>query len=301
MGKRMFLWHNEKVKNLLGKTQNVFKRKWVKWIAIAILFVILSVGADFLHDLVGGGGYYSYNDDYGYYNDSCNVLGINIHGSIYTYIPTDTDGNSSMDYSDAVSSEDIIYMLKGNKNDPNIKAVIVEVDSPGGSAVAGEEISDAIKDFGRPSVAFIRDLGDSAGYMAISGVDKIFASKFSDVGSIGVTMSYLSNVHKNQKEGYIYEQLSSGKFKDSGDPNKVLTNEEKALFERDLKIMHEDFIKIVAENRNLPIEAVRKLADGSTMLGEQAKENGLIDEIGGVYEAENYLGQVLGKKVEVCW
>lgn len=275
--------------------------RWVKWVLIVIAFVALSVGANFLHDLIQGGYYTTYYDD-GYYDDQdCNVLGVNIHGPIYTYIPTGADGNSSMDYSDAVASEDIIYMLKSYKDDPNIKALIVEVDSLGGSAVAGEEISEAIKDYGKPSVALIRDFGDSAGYMAISGVDKIFASKFSDVGSIGITMSYLSNVNKNQKEGYTYEQLSAGKFKDSGDPDKILTSEERALFQRDLKIMHEDFIKMVAENRNLPIEVVRKLADGSTMLGEQAKENGLIDEIGGIYEVENYLEQTIGEKPVICW
>lgn len=84
-------------------------------------------------------------------------------------------------------------------------------------------------------------------------------------------------------------------------PDKSLTFEERTIIERDLKIMHEDFIKAVAENRNLDIEKVRNLADGSTMLGQMALENGLIDKIGGMYEAKQYLAELIGEDAELCW
>ena len=75
-------------------------------------------------------------------------------------------------------------------------------------------------------------------------------------------------------------QLSSAPFKDYGDPNKPLTAAERALFERDLKIYHEEFVRQVAKNRNMPVEEVAKLADGSSMQGTLALERGLIDALG---------------------
>jgi prophage maintenance system killer protein len=78
-------------------------------------------------------------------------------------------------------------------------------------------------------------------------------------------------------------------------------SEEKDLFMRDVQIMHENFIKDVAENRNLAIEKVREIADGSTVLGEKAKELGLIDEIGGYNEVVSYLEKQIGEEISVCW
>jgi len=80
-----------------------------------------------------------------------------------------------------------------------------------------------------------------------------------------------------------------GKYKDSGSPDKALTSEEKDLFLRDVNIIYQNFIKAVSDNRKLPIEKVKSFADGSTVLGEKAKELGLIDEIGGINEVEKYL------------
>lgn len=105
----------------------------------------------------------------------------------------------------------------------------------------------------------------------------------------------------NQKEGRSFVQLSTGKFKDSGSPDKLLTQEEKNLFMRDLNIIHKNFIQTVSENRNIQIEKVQVIADGSTVLGERAKELGLIDSVGGYSDAQNYLKEKLGEDVSVCW
>ncbi|PIR92591.1 signal peptide peptidase SppA [Candidatus Falkowbacteria bacterium CG10_big_fil_rev_8_21_14_0_10_44_15] len=233
--------------------------------------------------------------------DDCNVLGIELHGEITTYIPySSIDGEGNL-LEDQTASEDIVYAIRGAEKDENIKALILEVDSYGGYPVAGEEVAIALKNANKPNLALIREGGASAAYLAASGADKIFASKNSDVGSIAVTMSYLDYVQQNQKDGLTYIPLSSGKFKDIGDPNKLLTPEEKELLMRDVNILHQNFVKMVAENRNLDIEKVKKLADGSTILGEMALENGLIDQIGGISEVEEYLQGIIGEDVEVCW
>jgi signal peptide peptidase SppA len=241
-------------------------------------------------------------DDTSYSSEesNCSVLGINLHGYLATYITS--DGIKASNYSsDVVASEDIVAKIEDANKNEKIKAIIIEVDSSGGSPVAGEEIATAVKDSQKPVVAFIRDIGASSAYWAISSADKIFASKNSDVGSIGVTLSFLNNANKNIKDGYVYEELSSGKYKNSGSPDKPLTEEERALFMRDINVMYNNFIKTISENRKIPLDKVKSFSDGSTVLGEQAKSLGMIDEIGGLKEVQKYLEEKIGEKPEVCW
>jgi protease-4 len=233
------------------------------------------------------------------FSAECTALSISLHGSIITYTAEHAEGDTYFDY-DVTSSDYVDYLITTANEDPDIHGIIVEVDSGGGSPVAGEEIANAIKRSKKPVVAYIRDMGASSAYMAASTADRIFASKSSNIGSIGATMSYISSAESNMTNGFTYEQLSSGKFKDSGSPDKELTEEERALFMRDINILHDNFVKVVAENRNLPVEEVMKIADGSTVLGERAKELGLIDEIGGRAEAEALLSTMTGVETEVC-
>ena len=102
-------------------------------------------------------------------------------------------------------------------------------------------------------------------------------------------MSYLDYSKQNEKEGITYQQLSSGKFKDAGDLDKELTDEEKELLMRDINKVHRMFVEVVAESRDLDYDYVAKLADGSTMLGIDAKEAGLIDDIGDLEDVKEYL------------
>jgi signal peptide peptidase SppA len=269
------------------------------------LLLILSL--IFILFLVNFTSYYLYdyfNSNTGINTESgeyCNVQGILLRGDIYTYIPLSDDGYRIEGYEDSVSSEDISYLISEAEYNDDIKAILIEVDSYGGSPVAGEEIANEIKNITKPVIVYIRDGAVSAAYLAISSADKIFASKSSDIGGIGVTMSYLENFDKNQSEGIKYIQLSTGKFKDSGDPNKQITQEEINLFMRDLNIIHEDFIKYVSENRSIPIEGVRSVADGSTVLGNQAIEIGLIDQIGDYYSATEYISELIDEDVYDCW
>lgn len=127
-----------------------------------------------------------------------------------------------------------------------------------------------------------------------TGADTIIASPFSDVGSIGVTMSYLDYTQQNRAEGIEFVSLSSAKFKDYGSPDKIMTAEERSLLERDLKIYHDEFVKQVAENRDMSLEDVEKLADGSTMPGSLALEAGLIDSLGDRETVREWFAQELG-------
>jgi signal peptide peptidase SppA len=233
--------------------------------------------------------------------ENCNILGIQIHGELVTY----TGQLSFLDEEEApvdqTSADDVVGLIGLASFSNDIKGILVEIDSIGGSPIASEEITDELILAEKPTAAFIRDAAYSGAYWIATGADRIFASKLSDIGSIGVTMSYLENTAANAMEGIRYIELNSAPFKDMLDPNKPLTVEERKLIKRDLDIMHEIFVEAVAENRGLEIEKVRALADGSTMLGEMALKNGLIDVIGGYNEAVKYLETQIGEPVSVCW
>lgn len=239
---------------------------------------------------------YYYDSDYsdsGGYSSACNVAGVLIWGDIVTL-------ESDDEYLET-SADDIIFAFDEINKDEGIKAVIIEIDSSGGFPVAAEEIAEAIKRSNKPTVALIREFGNSAAYWVASAADTLFASRNSELGSIGVTMSYLDYTEYNQREGIKYIDISAGKFKDTGDPDKPLSEEERELLLRDTNIIHDNFIKAVAENRNMDIEKVRELADGSTMLGQMALNNGLIDRIGTIYDTREYLEELIGEEIDICW
>ncbi|MFH1225903.1 MAG: signal peptide peptidase SppA [bacterium] len=277
-------------------------------ITFIVIFIItasaITIGNEIM-DVVLGDEYDSegsYADESYGEESNCNVLGINIHGDIATYISKeyydkDVDGYLV----DQTASEDVVSYIQSAQTDEDIKAIFLEIDSTGGSPTAGEEIANTLKLTTKPTVVMIRNAGLSSAYYAATGADVIFASQHSDVGSIGVTWSYLDYAEKNKKEGSTYNQVSSGVFKDMGDPDKPLTAAEKELAMRDINIMKENFIKAVAENRKLDIEKVRRMADGSTMLGQMALENGLVDKIGGINEVQDYLTETIGEEPEFCW
>ncbi len=290
MDKTHSFWH---------KTKD-FTKRYFKWVIIILIGVSLANAIS--PSLFGQ---YSATDDSLFgdsesnLDESCNVIGINLHGHLETYTPAHAENDSFFNY-DSTASEEVIWAIKTANEDEDISAILIEVDSGGGSPVAGEEVANAIKNSEKPVVAYVRDIGTSAAYLAISSADKIFASKNSDIGGIGVTMSYLDNVKKNEKDGLSFEQLSVGKYKDYGNPDKALTTEERDRLLKDLNVVYKNFIAAVAENRKLPVGDVQKMADGASVLGEEAKSLGLIDEIGGMEEAEKYIFDVTGVDVDVC-
>ena len=227
----------------------------------------------------------------------CNIAVVPIVGDITTLPHPESDTTDSANQYPVAVVDDILNQLRRAESDPDIEGILVRIDSLGGTPVASEILANAIKALDLPVAALIREYGTSGGYLAATGADTIFASPLSDVGSIGITMSYVENVGKNTKDGLQYVQLSSAPFKDYGDPNKPLTVAERALFARDLKIYHEEFVRQVAANRNLPIEDVAKLADGSSMPGALALENHLIDALGNQAATRSWFAQQLGLTV----
>lgn len=271
---------------------------FVAGVVFLFLVIVTTVG-------VGYGAYYFYNEfmvaeeevNVAASEPACNVAGVTLQGLLDTYVPPEGSEMAG----DIVGSENLTFQIEQAAEDPAIKAVIVDIDSLGGSPVASAEVATALKALAKPSVAVIRGYGASGAYWVATGADIIFAHPLSDVGSIGITQSYLENTGYNTKEGYKYQDLSIGKFKNMGDPNRALTAEEKQIIMRQLEQNYNYMVEAIAVNRNMSVEEVRKLATGETWTGTEALELKLIDKLGGFPEAEAWLEQQIGTNPEICW
>ncbi|MBI4144590.1 signal peptide peptidase SppA [Candidatus Woesearchaeota archaeon] len=199
----------------------------------------------------------------------------------------------------SVASRDIVDWIEEAEADDSIQAVIFDIDSPGGTPVASEEIMMAIRDMDKPSVALIREIGASGAYWAASAADSIFASRISSVGSIGVLASYIEFAGTLERYNATYRSLTAGEFKDTGTPFKRLTPAEERMFQEQLDEIHAYFIQSVAENRGLPEEKVRQLANGWVYTGQEALEFGLIDRIGSDSDVIAHLQERLNATVEL--
>lgn len=192
-----------------------------------------------------------------------------------------------------VSSKTVVKLIKKADKKSEVKALIIEINSPGGSAVASAEIANAITKVKKPVVAVIREAGASGGYWIASATDKIYANELSITGSIGVISSYLEFADFIDRYNITYRRLVAGENKDIGNPFAKLTQKKEELLQIKLDKIHAIFIKTVAKNRNLSEEKVKEIADGFFMLGIEALEIGLIDEIGDRDSAIKYLEEKL--------
>ena len=205
------------------------------------------------------------------------ILIIPIHGII-------SNSNANLLFeSDEVTSDKIISSIKKAEDNENVKAVIFEINSPGGTVLASKEIADAVKKLDKPSVAWIRDVGASGAYWIASSADKIVADELSITGSIGVISSYLEFSGLLEKYGVEYQRLVAGKYKDAGSPYKDLTDEEKNIIQKKLDKIDEIFLNEIRLNRK--IEDTKQIETGEFFLGLEAKEINLVDYLGGKEKA----------------
>ena len=189
----------------------------------------------------------------------------------------------------AASSTVISSFIEEAARNSQIEAIILEINSPGGSAVASDEIASAVKKAGKPTVALIREVGASGGYWVASAADHVVANRMSITGSIGVISSYLEFSGLMTDYNVSYQRMVAGKYKDLGTPFKKLENDEEIILQSKLDRIHDFFIEGVAENRGLDIRDVRTVATGEFYLGIEALGFGLVDELGDSETVEDYL------------
>lgn len=258
------------------------KSRWLTVLKIVIGLLILSFILAFFVSLSLGGDFENLDG---------NVAVISISGPI-------TAQSGSYLFEEVSSADDIIRLIKKANEDASIKAIVFEINSPGGSAVASDEIASEIKKVNKTNVAWIREIGTSGAYWIASSSDHVIANRMSITGSIGVIASYLGFSGFIEDHNVTYERLVSGKYKDLGSPFKDLTPEERKLFEASLKDIHDYFIDEVAQNRNLPRREVERLATGQFFIGKDAKDLGLVDELGSRDEVIAYVESQIGEEAD---
>ncbi len=188
-----------------------------------------------------------------------------------------------------LDAEEYLMAINGMAKDRGIKAVVVRIDSPGGSVGASQEIFEELKKIRvkKPVIVSMGSVAASGGlYIALGGT-KIFASPGTVTGSIGVILE-IPNIEKLLKKiGVETETIKSGAYKDTGSIYRPLTPEEKEYLREKVKLIHDQFIKAVSEERKISIEKVKEFADGRIFTGEEALSLGLVDELGNFWDAVN--------------
>lgn len=197
-------------------------------------------------------------------------------------------------FDDVIMDDRAIYDAIDEVSDNNsVKAVILWLDTPGGSAVAGEEVYLRLKKLStrKPVVAVMRSIAASAGYMAALGANHIIAREGTITGSIGVIIESAEVTELAQKIGIKPIIVKSNDLKSTLSPFEKSSPESLAVVQKLINDFHGRFIDIVSESRSLPRDQVVKLADGRVYSGKLAKELKLVDEIGGEEEALGWLHQ----------
>ncbi len=208
------------------------------------------------------------NTDFSFGGDKVAVVELN--GEIFDSAPT-------------------VEQLEKYGKDSSVKAVVLRINSPGGSAAASQELYEAVNRLRTKRkkivVASIASVGASGAYYAACAADKIYANSSALTGSIGVILQYYSygDLLKWAKMKDVV--VKSGEFKDTGDPARDLTENERLYLQHLINDTYEQFVNAVAQGRKLSADAVKSLADGRVYSGREAKSNKLIDEVGDLQDA----------------
>ncbi len=171
--------------------------------------------------------------------------------------------------------------IEGAESDPAIKAIVLDINSGGGSVVATGEIEEVVKNCNKPVVAWIEDVGASGAYYIASAADVIVANRNSIIGNIGVIMTVPQYYGLLRMLGVNMTVIKAGNSKDIGSPYREMTEGEKRDLQEMVNKIYYDFVSGVAENRNLSRVYVENISDGSIYLGLEAKELHLVDVLGG--------------------
>ncbi len=185
-------------------------------------------------------------------------------------------------------AETLVEYLREIESSSDIKAVVLRIESPGGSVVASREIYDAllaVRAKGKPVVASMGEVAASGGYYVAAAADKIYAEPATMTGSIGV-ISVLPNIEGlADKVGVKMVIVKSGPHKDESYGFRDLTDEERQIWQTLTDEAYEDFVGVVATGRHMDTATVKTLADGRIYTGKQARASGLVDEVGNLDQA----------------
>lgn len=197
-----------------------------------------------------------------------------------------------------IDSGEIIQQLEYVKDNDNIKAVVLRVDSPGGVVGPTQEIHNEIIKLKKekPVIVSMGSVAASGGYYIAAPANIIFANPGTITGSIGVLMKLANFQTLLDKVGIKSIVLKSGEFKDSGSPVRPLTKQEQVILQGIIDSMYGQFVTAVADGRKIPLKKVIEFADGRIFTGEQAKQIQLVDKLGNLQDAIDEAANITGIK-----
>ena len=193
-------------------------------------------------------------------------------------------------------AEEVVAQLDDFGSDDRIKAVILRIDSPGGGVAPAQEIYDAISDLKKKKkvVASMGSYAASGGYLIACAADQIVANPGTITGSISAIMHFANAEELMKKIGVKASVVKSGPYKDMGSPMREMTPEERVLLQGLVDDIYDQFLDIVARDRKIDKEQLRKIADGRVFSGRQALKLGLIDSLGDMHSAVRLAGKMSG-------
>lgn len=182
--------------------------------------------------------------------------------------------------------------------DDKLVAVILEIDSPGGGITASDMVYNYILKFKEKTkkkvVVYMKDVAASGAYYISMAADRIVAHQTTITGSIGVIMPLINIADLIEKYGVKDKSITSGSMKDIGSPTRPMSQEEEVVLKTIIDEMYMRFVTIISENRGMPVEEIKKLADGRVYTGKQALDNGLVDQLGYMDDAVSLTKELAG-------
>ena len=193
-------------------------------------------------------------------------------------------------------AKEVVKNLHRQAENDKVKGIVLRIDSPGGAVAPSQEIYSTVLKLKakKPIVVSMGELAASGGLYSALGASKIFAQPGTLSGSIGVIMQVPDFHLVGEKLGVAMNTVKSGPFKDSPSPFREFTETDRQYLQGLIGVTYEEFVRAVSEGRNIPIDKVKTFADGRIILGSQAKELGLVDELGDVYDAGRAVFDLLG-------
>ena len=198
---------------------------------------------------------------------------------------------------DGSGMDSVIRQIQAARDDETVRAVVLRINSPGGSAPASQEVGEELKKLrsaGKPVVASMGDIAASGGYWIAALCDRIYANPGTITGSIGIYIPYANYEELFKKIGVHGEKIKSGPHKDMLSPERPMTAAERAILQEMVDDLYDQFVAVVAEGRKMEPDRVRRLADGRIYTGRQAKKLGLVDEMGTQEDAVNAAARLAG-------
>ncbi|GJQ59361.1 MAG: signal peptide peptidase SppA [Candidatus Scalindua sp. AMX11] len=188
--------------------------------------------------------------------------------------------------------------LEQAREDNSVKAIILDIDSPGGGITASDIIYKEILAFKEKTekkvIVIMRDVAASGAYYISAAADRIIAHPTTITGSIGVIMPLVNFADLAKKYGVAVTSIKSGDMKDIGSPFKEMSDEEREVLDSIVDEMYTRFLQIISDGRSMKIEEVRELADGRIFTGSQAVENGLVDQLGYIEDTISVAKEMAG-------